>query len=409
MEKYWLILEPYVFVQADNEGCIIYNTLNYKYYEATDNRVVSICSELKNIQNHFVTLLSGNLLENNHVRLLIKWLKESFSGECIPLSIAPVKPFQVVPSWYLKDKGKENDKYIEGVNFEYNLRELTLYINDSCNNSCDLCQNAYKQILFCKKGKGLELDYMLIKKIVTEAENMSLRKVNIIGGNIFKHSKWDDIIKFLNAVTCEIVFYFSLKNIKDLSSLSCFLSSRFKVILLINVKDVDEIEINFIKELEKKEDLLVGFNFIVQSEEDVEFIFKNNLNIKDNSIIPYYNGRNFAFFIDNVFMARKDILTTKRSMREILRNEVFNSYFWGKLIIDVDKNIYSSFNLRSHGKVLSNMLVSSTLLELVGESSAWKLVRKKEVPCSVCRYNFLCPPISDYELSINKRNLCHIK
>lgn len=69
MEKYWLILEPYVFVQADNEGCIIYNTLNYKYYEATDNRVVSICSELKNIQNHFVTLLSGNLLENNHVRL----------------------------------------------------------------------------------------------------------------------------------------------------------------------------------------------------------------------------------------------------------------------------------------------------------------------------------------------------
>ena len=49
--------------------------------------------------------------------------------------------------------------------------------------------------------------------------------------------------------------------------------------------------------------------------------------------------------------------------------------------------------------IIQNELISNT---------EWRLVRDSQ-PCDRCIYQFICPPLSNYEEAIGQTNLCHVK
>lgn len=55
------------------------------------------------------------------------------------------------------------------------------------------------------------------------------------------------------------------------------------------------------------------------------------------------------------------------------------------------------------------IMAMNPLLELITneleQNTAWRKIRN-EKPCNECLYQYLCPPVSNYEMIFNKQNLC---
>jgi pseudo-rSAM protein len=407
MEKYWLILEPYVFIKVTSVSAIAYNTLNYKYYETDNEDVVAIFNALNDDDNCYVVSITTETIKNSNVNAFITWLKSSFSGDCISNKITHSKPFQVIPCLYLKKNKQNIDNYgINGNNINQSIRELVLYVNTFCEQDCKLCNEGYKQTTFCKKGTYYsELNSIFIQNILSELSYTSLKEVSIVGGNIFEYSEIDYLLQILRSSLYKVTFYVHIKNISNIACISHLSMDNATVAIIVVVNEMNEKQIAIIRQIiEDRKKIYI--NYIIQNETEYVFILNNSLYSKKCNIIPYYNKNNMIFFKNNVFVDKSDIVSSKRKMSDILKGRILNSHFWGKLIIDVDKNVYSSFNLPTIG-ILSNSNFSFVLFNATKEKSAWKLIREQNKPCDSCLYNFLCPAISDYELIIGKPNLCH--
>lgn len=410
MGKLWLILEPYVYISTTAKAAIVYNTLNHKLYKSENKNILKILKRLNSLQNFYVLPISDSTKEISEVQLFIQWLRDTFSGDLIPKEIVPVRPLQIVPNIYLKQSSYEyeNPESIYYNNINQSLHELFLYINSICSINCNFCGAAHKQILYCKKEIGKELDYRLIKKILEELKETSLQKIHLLGGNILKYSDLVQLLEFLSKTSYIIIYHVHIRNLADELSIQNLLYSNAKLNVKVFVDDIDEeIELRMIK-IENLFKEKVQFDFIVQNNEDCNYVFSNKINIKNYTIIPFYNRTNIEFFEDNVFLTEKDFRSIKHGMSDILKKRIYNINFWGKLIVDADGSVYSSFNLPKIGKIKIDESFLPILAKTMDKNSSWRLIRKLKKPCMHCAYNFLCPPISDYELTINKTNLCHL-
>lgn len=84
-----------------------------------------------------------------------------------------------------------------------------------------------------------------------------------------------------------------------------------------------------------------------------------------------------------------------------------NTNFFGNLYVFSDSKVYANPNAKCLGNIKEDLLLDLIHKELI-ENSAWRKTRN-EKPCSDCIYQYLCPPISNYELVIGKSNLCNVR
>jgi pseudo-rSAM protein len=129
--------------------------------------------------------------------------------------------------------------------------------------------------------------------------------------------------------------------------------------------------------------------------------------ISNYAIHPVYTKNNHVFFEEFIYTNREDIFQTKLSFRQIFAHQKLNTHFFGSLTIMPNGEVHANVN----SPVLGN-ISCDTLLDIVNKemlmNTAWRKVRDT-APCSDCLYQYLCPSPSQYELTIGKPNLCHIK
>ncbi len=94
-------------------------------------------------------------------------------------------------------------------------------------------------------------------------------------------------------------------------------------------------------------------------------------------------------------------------MKNILRNQVINSSFFGNLFILPNGDILPSSFGEKIGNIYSMNLTEAVFNE-ISDGQFWKKARKEVEPCNNCIYNSFCPSISNYEYAIGKFNLCNI-
>lgn len=419
MNKLFFQIEPLVYSKKAGSSFLFYNEINNKHIlleNIKDSYTLSVLKRLLDPRNNGIVALKSNIIENNPtLSNFIEKAREHNIGYLLRCNTLPIQ----IPTLFKTP----NDFHLEKMNeikrskdVMRNLREISLYINEN-GYPLNGFNSAYRQFLFPISGNENEIRLNVVERICSEIYDFDdLKMINIIGGNISRHSKINDIIMYLDRSKCRKTYHFIFDNQMhhDAALINNILSNVDNYLMIYFFKfdnnilqDYTEV-INLIKEENISR---VTFCNIVCAEKDLKYLNriyneygKININIR---ILPYFNGHNISFFEKNVFVNKRDILFSNYNFENLIANRYINSNFFGRLIIDAKGNIFPNINKKKIGNIVTDSLHEIVYSE-INQRSIWFLTRHNVSPCKACVLNELCPPVSNYELSFQMFNLCHI-
>lgn len=254
-----------------------------------------------------------------------------------------------------------------------------------------------------------ELSIIHIKKIIDDLKGTALQKINIIGGNIFNYSEMEELNNLLRDWSKYVEYSIHYKNIIGNTDKINLLNRGSSLNLLVD-NEIDIEILSEVKELIDGKNIKTKFSFAVGKNADFNIIEKiiSKLKINDYIIYPYYNKSNISLFLNNVFINKQDIFEAQPSQNDIFTRQTLNPLSFGQLYVTCNGNIYSNLNNPMLGNINNISIYDSVYKEMDTGKSWWKL-RTNIQPCRNCLYNLLCPPISNYEYTIGKYNLCNVK
>ena len=97
MEKYWLMIEPYVYINIAEEGLLLYNTLDGVAIESKESEIMALVRELLCEENVGVIGLEASTLNRPDVQIFVREMREKYMGDVIDQNLLKVKPVQVLP------------------------------------------------------------------------------------------------------------------------------------------------------------------------------------------------------------------------------------------------------------------------------------------------------------------------
>lgn len=131
----------------------------------------------------------------------------------------------------------------------------------------------------------------------------------------------------------------------------------------------------------------------VRNEADLDRMEWLDLTEKDE-IIPLYDGTNLAFFKENVFPGRAEILRSRLSKRQVFIHQVMNAGYFGHLTLLPDGNVYADCSAEPLGS-MDDSITQMIVKEIEG-TRAWRYIRDSD-KCRECLYRYLCPSPRFYE------------
>lgn len=407
--KYWYGLKSEVYVHIRNDKALAYDTQHNICHLSEDRHVVDLLKRVELDESTGCVLID----ENWQFPSVQKWIHETCAKKMavkIPFISAESRPVILRPLLSLnKDMDKIADiNHIQlffGESVKHFFNSLTIYINASCTHHCIRCKDYCRQIPFCTnfgEGRNFSISPQQLATILKEVEAFPLRHINILGGNIYDEiALLQKLQEAARQIPVSYRFYvhyaqYQKNSFVDGQNLHLLIPAHFDACLLEAIY----------------EQLLMSdttFHFVIESENDVKAVdnFVNNNHVKSYQMHPFYTGHNEAFFIQNVYMKKEDLVHTKLCMREIFRNQKLNANNFGALYIMPDGSIRARTDSPALGYVGEDKLVDVIHKELT-DNTAWRRVRCEE-PCSQCVFQYICPPPSGYESAIGKNNLCYMR
>lgn len=406
MKKYWLYLEPYVFIFEGLKKCLIYNTINGKCVNVLNNsKLYSIVCGLNEKKSGYCISLTDSDLQNEDVANFITDLRRIFAGDLIELSDLNVKPFIFKPVLRFSDNNSRTNSLDDtdfSKNVLLNIRSVVLYIDATCSQSCKYCNSYFKQFLFCTKKKILnELSLIDYKLLFDKLLVANIHRLNLVF-NDFKSFLFSDLFLLLERYDFEIFVYVNYLNLKPFLESDYFIN--VKICVLVN-SPVDELLLDDCVLHNNKLSWLFNVSNYTEFTTVNELIDKYSINAEIN---PFYNGENISFFKENVFLSLEDVLSDTVCKRQIYARSVLNENFFGNIFIFSDGSVYTNLNHSPLGNLKEQSLNELIFRELSNENSVW-LMKRDKAPCSTCIYNLLCPSLGNYELVLGKNNLCNIE
>ena len=412
--EYWLYLHPYVYVSIKKDIAILYNTLNGKlleYCQEKKGMIYRLIRKLNSDKNLYVISIKTEEIDS-HIKTFINDLRKYYLGDLINKEHRPHRPIQLKPVLNLQRTLEDffptssgQNKIMTRDELPDYLNVITLYINDGCGEACSFCGKAYKQFMCCTKRTKGEITVDLIRKLIDQIQRSNLYKLNITGGNIFRHSSFKRIVEILDAVTHIKDYYIHYKNVEEMN----FLNGEKNCLNIIINFPLDAQGLKRSLKLSNRLSLKKKFRFIVQEIGDIEKAEEavSSFSIKDAELIPYFNGNNLDFFKQNVFLDKDSIIQGRPHMKDIFSRMTINTWDFKKLTVLSNGDVYANLN---HPKIgnLNRVHIFDMVEKELHQGKSWTKVRKYVKPCKSCVFNVLCPPISNYEYTIGKYNLCNI-
>lgn len=403
--SFWLYLEPYIHLSISKDKALIYNSLNQRCLEYNNNapEVLTILKKLGNKRNTYCIEFCYSLIKNKkEVDKFIINLKRYFFGDIVLYK--DTKPIFTVPEISIKNSLKSlsrDDVLSIGYEAKLYLREITIYTGSIFSNSDFMMAVNPNTIQINESQASTPNIYNLFNKLITEiSEYPFLDLINIICDINFNNNTTQSFLNTLKENNKRIVIHLNIDEfIRNYNKFQNNL--EYLIYIQHDYTDLNRI---FSIHSEHKN---CQFIYLVKSEEDfVHFKILNEKLANFVTIKPLYDN-NYNFFREYVYVGKKDLLNQRLSISEILTNKILNKYFFGKLLIydngEMRSNLFSEIGLN-----LSNATLTDQILFELKNNISWMKVRKNVKPCSNCIYNSLCPPISNYEIQLNKFNLCTI-
>jgi pseudo-rSAM protein len=418
-QSYWLYLHPYVHLSVKKERALLYNSLNYHLLEyPKDSPVFPLLKRLASHHNLYVIHIKAKDITPT-IATFIEQIRQFFCGDILDTALSTKKPLQLKPILNLQKTLQtltmENDspRSLTGDEIPDYLNTITLYMNDLCSKSCSMCQDGYKQWINCRQGKKHHHEITIdnLQTLIQQTQNSKLFKLNITGGDLFSYSFLVEAMQLLNPIPVLKVYYLHYLNIQAHPSFFKLLhdgNNRLALLVHFPVSmDILDQHMAILKEQEVMK--LVDVRFIIENEThmDVAHSLISHFQLQRYRYIPYFNGKNLAFFQEHVFLNRAGILESEPQMNDILARTVLNTSNFKKLTIFNDLSVYPNVNFPKIGELGRHHLMA-LVYKALHHSPSWTIVRPHVAPCKSCTFNQLCPPISNYESTIGQYNLCHI-
>ncbi len=270
-------------------------------------------------------------------------------------------------------------------------------------------REAFKQLDYTKINNNFEeLDAKKLLQFIAVLPELII--INILGGNFFQYQQLDYLLNNLLKYKQRIFFHIHYQDLSSFNNKNIIrLISNFNLNILVDFPvNLNELT----QSLSKLENKNYRSVFIIENDYDFgesEEIIKN-INLSSFIQVPFFNGRNLTFFKRNVFINKSDIFEGNQSIIELLIKKNSNPSYFGKLILNCDKKLYSSFFMESLDSLDSffdsKEIIINRLID--DKKSNWNYNKFQAEPCNKCIYNFLCTPLSNYEKVSGKNNLCSI-
>lgn len=421
----YLYLHPYVHLNVKTNHAVVYNTLNSSVMEFSRQAHPEIFAVLKQLdrgENLYVIALEDEKI-SPELEPFIESLRRSFSGDVSAGNLSKGKPIQFKPMLKLEDPTdseqlfsvKSKIKILPGDNIGEYLNTFNLYINEACTLDCDFCSTAYRQFLCCHrtgiKGNEKSIPVSHVTSLCDQLKETNLINLNILGGNILQHKDLALIVKSLNKAPFKKNWYIHWRNLAQVDKLPAALGEGENLLHLICHAPVEKKVFKTALDVILKSRLPAVFHFVLASEEDLNSAeaMVEEFGIEDVELHPYYvnGGGNLNFFEDNIFINREIINESGLNMQDIFARGTLNTLNFKQLTMMCDGRVYANVNHPSPGKFPENSLPGLIKKELM-QGASWGRIRKNLTPCKSCPYNALCPPVSNYEYSLKRYNLCDI-
>lgn len=409
--EYWLLLSPKVHVEIKREGMLLYHTENGECIESVSVVYRDLVLELQKDINLGVIEFAESYRSSNEVTDFVADAVRKDIFILMPIEKDKPKPVVLLPILNLQrdiDKlSEQGHEYFVGRDILNYLNHLNVYIHGDCDLACNVCNSYYKQFPFCtKRTDGDCLSPEDVHNILSQVQFSNTGTVNILGGDLCLYDPWERLWEVFD----EFEFQYHLRhNLLNLPNNRIWMANalRYNLDILITPDAVLSQHDDRIDDLAGNSN--VSFHFVVESEDDCARaeLLAERIGVDKVKIVPFYNNANLGFFKDNIFLNREDIFTEPISMRTIFCNQKLNSNFFGSLTILPNGDVIASPNKPVLGNIHRDQLIKLIYNEMLSKSS-WRYTRNGE-KCSACLYQYLCPPPSNYELSMGRENLCNVR
>lgn len=402
---YWLYLEPYTFVFSGSKEKIIYNTINGSYLRYTDSDVIRLLDELTVPENGYCIPVYKELAKKRSIVKCIREIRRSFSGDIVLGNYISQnnKPYIFMPVLRLYNNveriKKERGKSL-GEMILRNICEVTCFLPGKCRLNCQYCDSYYKQMNHCSSFCETKMEKNKYVSLFQSLEACGVNHINLMINDLSIESIIFSLLDILSACSFNKTFYLFFDMIN--SSIERLFIPDSQVNIFVHPFSHD------IRELKNKihyyKNHPVFWRCPVSTEKEIEWaekIFAHG-NIK---FIPFYNGNNIDFLERYLYLTIEDITSAPIGKRQIFRRQALNENFFGKLYILPSGETYTNLNFSPIGNIIDQSLGELVYNEF-NNSKVWLKIRD-EGACKECANKYLCPSISNYELVLNKPNLCH--
>ncbi len=411
VKSYWFYLEPFVYVSIKGNDLLLYNTLTGKFLTYICRpRLIEFLFDLNRKENLYALKVSQEFLRDNGLEDFVDDISEHFMGDLIDVSLSGKKPFIMPHHFDIQEEVKRRRRRtLKNVSRDslFSINELTFFVNNQCDNNCTACKTAYKQFLWCTRGKNKsELELTEIKEILDQTKGCPIKNINIIGGDLTQYPHLNQLVSLLGSDSFNTNYYFHLSHLKNgLPETIRAGGPKVKIILLVDCSTLMiPGDLTYLKELNPGKLI-----FLIQREEEIKTLDEliEDLQTVDISVQPYFNRHNIEFFNANVFFDQESLSESILDLGVINARKSYNTQNYGKMFIGSNKNIYSDLNGKSLGRIDEISMETAVISELSGQGN-WLKIRRDVTPCKDCLLNSICPPLSNFENAAGINNSCNI-
>lgn len=385
----WFYLEPSTFISEDEECYFFYNTDKHDGLSFRKNEsIVPIVEKLRDIDNLYCIRIGVKELEDELLYDFVQTVQTRGYGDFLEGDLP--KPIVMPPYLNLQrsiERMKRHNVPINENILSY-LHEVFIHINGEYTLGFNLLKEFLSGIL-CTGAS-----------------------VTLLGDRIFHYEALGDLLEFLRETGLNhtlVANYMDIsQNIQIIRSLSC---SSFRLKATINSSTYQIKQIIALSQQIKQYGIDQIWEIYVTSVlefEKAEILYEQleEMNI-DLAVKPYYDGENLEFFKENIFTSQEDIDHFVLDRQDIFSLQVLNTNDFGKITLAADGKVYANVNnapIGSIGDSIENMLCKE-----LEHGTSWRYTRYIAEPCCQCRFKLICPSPSDYEKTIGRNNMCHIK
>lgn len=405
-KNYWLYISSDVYCCIKGEKALLYNTANGRHLETDSTVNIRLLEALHETTSLGSIGFEGARLQDDTLREFLTRFCEAGMGGLVDRQEQPQKPVQMMPMLNLQQDIERLPTYstmILARNSLNYLLELNIYLSNTCMQNCSLCGHYFLQSLCCTRLPEVDTELELedLSHLLHQVKHSAVGRINLLGGDIFNYRYFQDLLPVLSGFEDRVHIWNHYTRI--LAEKTPLPPLFYEVIVPFPYQ---ETELRACAAALEK--VPHKFHFYITGEEEYsqsESVIEA-LRLTDYAIHPIFTGTNLDFFEAYIYSSREEILEPGLAFRQIFANQKMNSNFFGVLTVLPTADVYANLN----GPCLGN-LKEQNILDLIQkemtENTAWRKTRNG-APCCDCLYQYLCPPVSNYESVIKKMNLCHV-